>query len=58
MKSKIGKDIYNFGQKIWPYNRSITGEGTLNTLNDISDKEKYEKLIFLNNKLNNYLNKL
>ena len=35
MKSKIGKDIYNFGQKIWPYNRSITGEGTLNTLNDI-----------------------
>ena len=35
MKSIIGKNIFNFSKKIWPYNRSITGKGVLNTLNDI-----------------------
>lgn len=35
MKSIIGKNIYNFSKKIWSYNRSLTGKGVLNTLNDI-----------------------
>ena len=35
MKLKIGKDIYNFGKKIWSYNRSITGKGTLKTLQEV-----------------------
>ena len=37
MKMKTGDYIFKFGKKIWPYNRSITGEGTLKTLKDIKD---------------------
>jgi len=29
------KNIYNFGKKIFPYTRSLTGEGTLKTLKEI-----------------------
>ena len=32
----IGKDIHNFASKLWPLNRSITGEGLRETLNQIS----------------------
>ena len=32
----IGKDIYNFASKLWPLNRSLTGEGLRETLNQIS----------------------
>ena len=28
----IGQEIYNFAQKLWPINRSITGEGVRETL--------------------------
>ena len=31
----IGKDIYNFAQKLWPIDRSITGEGVRQTLYEI-----------------------
>ncbi len=29
----IGQEIYNFAQKLWPINRSITGKGVRDTLN-------------------------
>lgn len=29
----IGQEIYNFAQKLWPINRSITGKGVRETLN-------------------------
>ena len=32
----IGKDIHNFASKLWPLNRSLTGEGSRETLNQIS----------------------
>ena len=32
----IGKDIYELAKKLWPINRSITGEGIRQTLNIIS----------------------
>lgn len=31
----IGKQIYNFSKKIWPFNRSLTGEGVRKTLYEI-----------------------
>lgn len=31
----IGNDIYNFACKLWPLNRSLTGEGLRETLNQI-----------------------
>ena len=31
----IGQEIYNFAQKLWPLNRSITGEGVRETLSEI-----------------------
>ncbi len=31
----IGQEIYNFAQKLWPINRSITGEGVRETLAEI-----------------------
>ncbi len=33
----IGKDIYDFAQKLWPINRSITGEGVRQTLYEIKE---------------------
>ena len=32
----IGKDIHNFASKLWPLNRSLTGEGLRETLHQIS----------------------
>jgi aminopeptidase-like protein len=32
----IGKDIHDFASKLWPLNRSLTGEGLRETLNQIS----------------------
>ena len=31
----IGNDIYDFAQKLWPLNRSVTGEGVRETLVEI-----------------------
>ena len=36
-KKKEGLKIFNLSKKLWPYNRSITGEGNRKTL-----KEKHE----------------
>ena len=33
----IGQEIYNFAQKLWPINRSITGEGVRETLAEIQN---------------------
>ena len=33
----IGKEIHNFALKLWPLNRSITGEGLRETLKEISE---------------------
>ena len=33
----LGEDIYKFAQKLWNLNRSITGEGTRETLKEISN---------------------
>ena len=33
----VGEDIYKFAQKLWYLNRSITGEGTRETLKEISN---------------------
>ena len=33
MKIKEGKILHTFANKIWHYNRSLTGEGTRETLN-------------------------
>ena len=33
----IGKEIHNFAVKLWPLNRSITGEGLRETLKEISE---------------------
>ncbi len=41
------KNIYNFGKKIFPYPRSLTGEGTLKTLKEIQK-------IIPNLKINNF----
>ena len=38
----IGEEIYNFASELWPINRSITGEGTRQTLQKI--KEHLPKL--------------
>ena len=32
----IGKEIHDFARKLWPINRSLTGEGVRKTLNEIS----------------------
>ena len=32
---KIGQEIYQFAQQLWPLNRSLTGEGVRETLNQI-----------------------
>ena len=32
MEFEIGKKIYEFAKELWPLNRSITGEGTRETL--------------------------
>ena len=37
MKIKEGKVLHNFAKKLWPYNRSLTGEGTLKTLKKIKE---------------------
>ena len=51
MKLKIGKDIYNFGKKIWSYNRSITGKGTLKTLQEVKKLLPELKIKKLNQEL-------
>ena len=33
----IGNEIYDLATKLWPINRSITGQGVRDTLNIISD---------------------
>ena len=35
MVSMIGKDVYNLAKKLWPINRSITGDGIRETLSEI-----------------------
>ena len=37
MENEAGKRMYEFASKIFPYNRSITGEGVRQTLSDIAD---------------------
>jgi aminopeptidase-like protein len=32
----IGDEIYKFAKELWPYNRSITGDGLRDTLTIIS----------------------
>ena len=32
----IGKEIHEFAQQLWPLNRSITGNGTRETLRQIN----------------------
>ena len=34
-KKKEGLKIFNLSKKLWPYNRSITGEGNRKTLKDL-----------------------
>ena len=34
----IGNEIYKFAEKLWPFNRSITGPGLRQTLSEIKDK--------------------
>ena len=33
----VGKEIYDFAKELWPINRSITGKGVRETLNQISN---------------------
>jgi aminopeptidase-like protein len=35
MTDNIGIKIHNLGKKIWPFNRSLTGEGVLKTFNEL-----------------------
>ena len=35
MTDNIGLKIHNLGKKIWPFNRSLTGEGVLKTFNEL-----------------------
>lgn len=35
MKNSLGQQMYKMAQDIWPFNRSITGEGVRKTLNEI-----------------------
>ena len=37
IENEAGKRMYEFASRIFPYNRSITGEGVRQTLSDISD---------------------
>ena len=37
MKIKEGKILHTFAKKIWHYNRSLTGEGTRETLKKIKN---------------------
>ena len=43
-KKNIGIDIHNLCKKLWPLNRSITGNGTLETLNILSKYFKNFKI--------------
>ena len=36
----IGKEIHDFAKKLWPINRSITGDGVRETLSLISHQIK------------------
>ena len=33
----IGNDIHKLAKQLWPYNRSLTGQGVIDTLNQISN---------------------
>ena len=35
MKNNLGEEMYSLSKKLWPYNRSITGEGVRSTFNDL-----------------------
>jgi aminopeptidase-like protein len=37
-KQSVGEDIFGFAQELWPFPRSLTGEGTRATLNKINEK--------------------
>lgn len=41
MNQEAGKNIYDFCGKIFPYCRSITGEGVRKTLSEIDSYVKY-----------------
>ena len=36
LKKMIGNKIYKFAEELWPFNRSITGDGLRDTLQKIS----------------------
>ena len=38
MKNQIGYKIWKWAEKIFPYNRSLTGEGVVKTLNFVKSK--------------------
>ena len=38
----IGNEIYNFAKQLWPINRSLTGEGVRETLENIRQLNTYE----------------
>ena len=37
MNLKLGIEMHNFARKLWPLNRSLTGEGVRKTLRNISE---------------------
>ena len=49
LKKKEGFKIFNLSKKLWPYNRSLTGEGNRKTLKDLllDQKIQLKFLIFL-----------
>ena len=40
------KKLYNFSKKIFPYNRSLTGNGNIKTLIDLKKINKQLKILF------------
>ena len=44
-KRMIGNEIYSFAEKLWPLNRSITGEGVRQTLSIIRNDYLPELII-------------
>ena len=35
MKNDLSKEMYELSKKLWPYNRSITGDGVRKTFKDL-----------------------
>ena len=44
LKKKEGFKIFNLSKKLWPYNRSLTGEGNRKTLKDLKKIVKNLKI--------------